>query len=104
MRSSPFPVIVMCTFALHWAAARAGRLPGEAFDLPARPPCGGPAAAALTPRELEIAALVRDGLTNRQIAALLVVSDRTVATHVSNALGKLSLRSRTQLAMWMAAR
>jgi DNA-binding NarL/FixJ family response regulator len=54
----------------------------------------------LTPRELDVALLVQHGLTNRQIAEALVISERTVAAHVSSALGKLALRSRTQLALW----
>jgi DNA-binding NarL/FixJ family response regulator len=58
----------------------------------------------LTTRECEVAALVQQGLTNRQIAQALVLSERTVATHVSSALGKLALRSRTQLALWMFGR
>jgi DNA-binding NarL/FixJ family response regulator len=46
------------------------------------------------------AALVAGGLTNKQIAPELVVSDRTADVHVSNILGKLELSSRAQLAVW----
>ena len=53
---------------------------------------------ALTPSELRIAALVSEGLSNPQIAERLVISRRTVSTHVSNILRKLSLSSRVQLA------
>jgi NarL family two-component system response regulator LiaR len=44
--------------------------------------------------------LVQKALTNREIADTLVISERTVATHVSHALAKLELQSRTQLALW----
>jgi DNA-binding NarL/FixJ family response regulator len=62
------------------------------------------AEGVLTTREREVAALLEQGLSNRQIAQALVISERTVAAHVSNALGKLALRSRTQLALWMLGR
>jgi DNA-binding NarL/FixJ family response regulator len=54
---------------------------------------------ALTAREREILALVAAGMSNKEIAAELVISERTARTHVSNVLGKLNLTSRTQAAL-----
>lgn len=57
-------------------------------------------AAELTDREREILRMVAAGKANKQIAAELVISERTARTHVSNILRKLNLSSRTQAALW----
>ena len=54
----------------------------------------------LTRRELEVAALVAQGLTNRSIAGRLDLSVRTVDTHVDHILTKLGFGTRTQLVAW----
>ncbi len=56
----------------------------------------------LTRRELQVAKLIAEGAGNRQIAAQLFISERTVETHVTNMLNKLNLSSRMQLAHWVA--
>jgi DNA-binding CsgD family transcriptional regulator len=56
----------------------------------------------LTPREREIVALIAAGLSNRAIAAELVISPATAARHVANILGKLGFTSRAQIAAWGA--
>ena len=55
-----------------------------------------PLVEPLSPRELEVLHLVAEGLSNREIAAELVISVRTVKKHVQNIHGKLGVQRRTQ--------
>ena len=75
---------------------------GEAAPVPEPPEAGRP--GLLAPREREVAALVARGLTNRQIAAELFISERTVHTHVRRILRKLGLASRAQITAWVIER
>jgi predicted ATPase/DNA-binding CsgD family transcriptional regulator len=92
-------------YALSREQATATALEGDGTVPASRP---APAAAAadgafeLSARELEVARLVADGLSNPAIASALFVSVATVKTHVSHILAKLGLDSRTQLARWVA--
>jgi DNA-binding NarL/FixJ family response regulator len=54
----------------------------------------------LTEREREVARLIAEGKSNRDIAETLIVAERTVASHVGNILNKLGFDSRIQIAMW----
>jgi len=57
----------------------------------------------LTRREREVAILVAQGLTNREIATRLFISERTAESHVEQIRGKLGVHSRVQIANWVAA-
>jgi DNA-binding NarL/FixJ family response regulator len=56
--------------------------------------------SGLSGREQEVARLVADGLANKEIAARLHLSVRTVETHIRHVLAKLGLLNRVQLATW----
>ena len=55
---------------------------------------------SLTEREQEVLSLIAEGLSNREIAEKMVISEKTVKTHVSNILSKLHLEDRTQAAIY----
>ncbi|RMI40706.1 hypothetical protein EBN88_12325 [Streptomyces triticirhizae] len=62
-----------------------------------------PEPTALTYREHEVAVQVAKGLSNRQISAYLHIAESTVSSHIKRIYAKLGIRSRTQLAAWIAA-
>jgi DNA-binding NarL/FixJ family response regulator len=104
------------SFALAWAAGRAmsmkqaialaratldtpqpnGQIPSTPTSLPVNQRRFG----GLTKREREVATLIAQGKSNREIAQTLIVSEYTVASHVSNILSKLEFSSRTQIVSW----
>lgn len=67
----------------------------RAFSAPGRA-----ALDTLTAREHEVLVLLAAGLSNREVASRLLISERTARTHVSSILDKLGLRSRTQAALY----
>jgi predicted ATPase/DNA-binding SARP family transcriptional activator/DNA-binding CsgD family transcriptional regulator len=79
--------------AFEYALCQEERPPPTFVPIPEQPPT-----ETLTPREQEVALLVGRGLTNRQIAQELMISEHTVHHHVTNILKKLHLTSRRQVA------
>ncbi|WP_137158651.1 helix-turn-helix transcriptional regulator [Blastococcus sp. CCUG 61487] len=87
------------TFARLGAVTFVGRVDREVVA------CGGSRTgdcSVLTPQESQVARLVADGLTNRQVAEELVVSVKTVEYHLGHVFAKLGMRSRAQLAATLA--
>ncbi|MFA7295572.1 MAG: AAA family ATPase [Dehalococcoidia bacterium] len=62
----------------------------------------GPGPGGLSPREIEVLRLVTQGRTNREIAQLLVISERTAVNHVSHIFNKLAVANRAEATAWAA--
>jgi DNA-binding NarL/FixJ family response regulator len=84
---------------LNGQRGRAARLREAARQLHQQSDAG--SSDELTAREWQVAGLVTRGYSNRQIAHELIVSERTIDTHVSHILRKLCLVSRAQIAVWI---
>jgi ATP/maltotriose-dependent transcriptional regulator MalT len=80
------------------ALARRARVDLNQSDPASRPPSVALQQLDLTPREIEVLALLADGLTNNQIASRLFISDKTASVHVSHILTKLSVPNRAAAA------
>jgi len=75
----------------------------DADELPAAAPGSRPPSGVLTSREQQIAALVAEGMSNRDIAQRLAISKRTVDAHLEHIFGKLGISSRVQLTTWLSS-
>lgn len=101
---APWPVALAVVAAVLIVRIAAGRFAPEArtpltveeFD---RGPGG-----KLTPKELEVAALIAEHLTNKEIAARLFVVEKTVGTHLDHIYTKLDINRRSQLVEWWKRR
>jgi len=93
-----------CAFALAEVDGVAGSSPGAAGCAANRKvgPLG--TQALLSPREREVAVLVAQGRSNREIGSALVIAARTADTHVGHILTKLNLHTRAQIAGWVVER
>ncbi|MFJ6621723.1 LuxR C-terminal-related transcriptional regulator [Kitasatospora sp. NPDC091335] len=103
-RSAPDPARAVVTLLTESLAAAVAPRPGR----PPRQAAAGPAADAgrlggLSPRELQVLAELTAGRTNREIAARLYITPRTVGTHVEHILAKLGLPNRAAAAARAAA-
>ena len=68
------------------------------------PPLGRGPRPPVTPRQLQVAALVAQGWSNRQIADELVITERSAESHVERIRARLGFRSRAQIAAWFVAK
>jgi predicted ATPase/DNA-binding CsgD family transcriptional regulator len=75
---------------------------GEAAPVEATEPDAA-GAGPLAKREVEVARLIADGMSNKQIGARLFITEATVASHVRHIMDKLGFSSRSQIAVWMAS-
>jgi non-specific serine/threonine protein kinase len=98
-QQTPFEQAVRCALA-----SRQPRRSLPARQRGARRQTKGESASFLTARESEVARAIALGLSNRQIAERLVITERTAGAHVEHILAKLGFTARTQIAAWAAER
>jgi non-specific serine/threonine protein kinase len=92
-------------FRAAWAAGQSASVEdavAAALDTHGRDGCLDQAAGPLTRRERQVAELIAQGRSNREIAQELVIAERTVATHIEHILEKLGFGSRLQVGLWAA--
>lgn len=102
LKDTPSEEVAQAIRAVHrgYAQFGPGILPKMVVTTaPSLPPELPPGFAELTPREREVLALIGQGANNREIAEALFLSEGTVKNHVTNILGRLGLRDRTQAAL-----
>jgi non-specific serine/threonine protein kinase len=79
-----------------------GRVPFPCPPSPSAGPNAETGIGPLTRREWEVARLITQGLSNREVGKALAISERTVDAHVQHILNKLGFNCRTQVAAWVA--
>jgi non-specific serine/threonine protein kinase len=95
------------TFAAAWREGREMAI-DQAINLALRddaaatPPDAADGAGLLSSRELDVAKLIANGSSNRDIADVLVVSVKTVETHIQHIFRKLNVKARSEVAVWAA--
>jgi len=94
------------TFAAAWRGGREMAI-DEAMDLALRDdavaaPADVDGVGSLSPREVDVAKLIANGSSNRDIADVLVVSVKTVETHIQHIFRKLNVKARSEVAVWAA--
>jgi DNA-binding NarL/FixJ family response regulator len=102
-------VLANLLFGVFWVlavvAGAAVFLVGEVAGrlIPSAPRVVGPAGGSypLSPRELEVALLIAEGLTSKEVGKKLFIERGTVDTHVQHIYNKLNIDSRAQLAVWL---
>jgi DNA-binding NarL/FixJ family response regulator len=82
--------------AIHAVAAGLVAVPAEGASLLTSVEAFGPETEALTPREADVLEMLAEGLSNKQIAGRLAISDHTAKFHVNSILGKLDAGTRTE--------
>jgi DNA-binding NarL/FixJ family response regulator len=106
LKDTPSEEVAQAIRAVHrgYAQFGPGILSKMAIAQPAPPKAEiPPGFDELTPREREVLALIGQGANNREIAQALFLSEGTVKNHVTNILGRLGLRDRTQAALLAAS-
>jgi DNA-binding NarL/FixJ family response regulator len=102
MKDTPVEQIVkairsVCAGTLVASASVTSRLMTQALDIPAETPSEGSDTAQLSDRELQVFSLLRKGMRNKEMSALLGLSEKTVATYKARVLEKLGVRTTPEL-------
>ncbi|HBB31880.1 MAG TPA: DNA-binding response regulator [Cyanobacteria bacterium UBA8803] len=102
LKDTPPEELAQAIRAVHKGYTQLGPGIGKKIiaQIPTPPPSPSSSWEELTPREQEILQFIAKGASNREIAQVLYISEKTVKNHVTNILSRLNLRDRTQAAIW----
>ncbi|MFK8186411.1 MAG: response regulator [Phormidesmis sp.] len=103
LKNTPPEDLAHIIWAAHKGYMQVGPQLGQRLCNQLKPRRSGKAAKnakGITPREQEVLDLIAEGASNREIAGMLHITEKTVKNHVSNLLRRVGLRDRTQLALW----